>query len=75
MLDEGGWKAKARPPGRMLHPGTNGTTLTQEEAARAREKAEGLTGIGQYPEERQAKTLCESAAGVYVYMGRKKLCK
>ena len=32
---------------RLLYPGTNGMTLTQDEAGRAREKAQGLTGIGQ----------------------------
>ena len=32
---------------RLLYPGTNGMTLTQEEAVRARESAQRLTGIGQ----------------------------
>ncbi len=32
--------------GRLLYPGTNGMTLTQEEVDRARERALSLTGIG-----------------------------
>ena len=33
--------------GRLLYPGTNGMTLTQEEVALARESARRLTGIGE----------------------------
>ena len=31
---------------RLLYPGTNGMTLTQEEVDQVRESAQGLTGIG-----------------------------